>query len=49
MDTDIVYIKTDDINRRYSIAEDVETRCDFSNYESDRSLAKGKNKIVIIR
>ena len=46
MDTDIVYIKTDDINRRYSIAEDVETRCD---YESDRSLAKGKNKIVIIR
>ena len=49
MDTDIVYIKTDDINRRYSIAEDVETRCDSSNYESDRSLAKGKNKIVIIR
>ena len=49
MDTDIVYVKTDDTNRRYSIAEDVETRCDSSNYESDRSLAKGKNKIVIIR
>ena len=52
MDTDsfIVYIKTDDIYK--DIAEDVETRFDTSNYESechaiDRPLPKGKNKKVI--
>ena len=47
VDTDsfIVYIKTDDIYK--DIAEDVETRFDTSNYELDRPLPKGKNKIVI--
>ena len=48
MDTDIVfvvYIKTDDNHK--DIAEDVETRSDFSNYELARSLPKGKNKKVI--
>ena len=29
------------------IAEDVETRFDASNYESEMPLPKGKNKIVI--
>ena len=47
IDTDsfIVYIKTDNIYK--DIAEDVGTRFDTSNYELDRSLAKGKNKKVI--
>ena len=54
MNTDsfIVYIKTDDIYKY--IAEDVETRFDTSNYESEshfiqRPLPKGKNKKVIGR
>ena len=49
MDTDsfIVYIKTDDIYK--DIAEDLETRFETSNYESecnsiDRPLSKGNNK-----
>ena len=42
MDTDsfVVYIKTDDIFK--DIAEDVETRSDTSNYESERPLLKIK-------
>ena len=42
MDTNIVYIKTDDIYKE--IAEDVETRFDTSNYELDRPLPKVKKK-----
>ena len=38
----IVYTKTDDIFK--DIPDDVETRLDTSNYESDRSLPKEKNK-----
>ena len=38
----IVYIKTDDIYK--SIAEDVKTRFDTSNYELDGPLPKVKNK-----
>ena len=47
MDTDTytVFIKTDGIYQ--NIAENVETRFDSSNYESDRPLPKGKNKKVI--
>ena len=47
MDTNsfIVHIKTDDVYK--SIAEDVETRFDTSNYELDRPLHKGKNNGVI--
>ena len=45
MDTDIVYIKTDDLYK--DIAKDVETRFDISNYELDRPLPKGKFKKVI--
>ena len=41
----IVYIKTDDIYKH--IAEDVEKRFDISNYELDRSLAKGKTKEIV--
>ena len=40
-----VYMKTDDIYK--NIAEDMETRCDTSNYELDRPLPKGKHKKVI--
>ena len=42
MDTDgfIVHIKTGDIYK--DIAEDVERRCDTSNYELDKPLPKGK-------
>ena len=44
MDTDsfIVYIKASDIYK--SIADDVETIFDISNYELDRLMPKGKNK-----
>ena len=45
MDTDIVYIKTDDIYK--SIAEDVNTRFDTSNYELDRPFRKGKNEKLL--
>ena len=45
MDTDIVYIKTDDIYK--SIAEDVNTRLDISNYELDRPFRKGKNEKLL--
>ena len=44
-DSFIVYIKTDRIYKY--IAEDVETRSDTSNYESDRPLPKGKKLKVI--
>ena len=37
--------KTDVIYK--DIAEDIETRCDPSNYELDRPLPKGKNEKVI--
>ena len=42
MDTDsfIVHVKTDDIYK--GITKDVETRFDTSNFETDRSLPKGK-------
>ena len=45
MDTDsfIVYIKADDIYK--DIAEDVKTRFDTLNYELDRPLPNGKNKL----
>ena len=46
MDTNIVYIKTDEICG--VIAEDVETRFDTSNYELDRPFSQGKNKKVIL-
>ena len=47
MDTDnfIVHVKTDDIYK--AITEDVETRFDASNFETDKTLPKGKNKKVI--
>ena len=38
----IVYIKRDDIYK--DIAENVETRCDTSNYALSRRLPKGKNR-----
>ena len=44
MDTDIVYIKTDDIYK--DIAENIETKFDTSNYELDRPLPIGTNKKV---
>ena len=47
MDTDrfTAYIKTEDI---YSdIAKDFETRFDTSNYELNRPLPKGKNRVWI--
>ena len=45
MDTDsfIIYIKTDGIHK--DITEDLETRFGTSNYELDRLLPKGKNKL----
>ena len=45
VDTDIVYIKTNDIYK--NIAEDVETRFSTSNYELNRPFPKEKNKKVI--
>ena len=44
-DSLIVHAQTDNIYK--NIAEDVETRFDTSNYELDRPLPKGKNKIAI--
>ena len=46
MDADsfIAYIKTEDIY--IDIAKDVEIRFDTSNYELDRSLPTGKNKVI---
>ena len=41
----IVHVKTDDIYK--DIVEDVETRFNTSNLETDRPLPKGKNKKVI--
>ena len=43
MDTDtfIVHVKTGDIYK--DIAEDVETRCDTSNFEIDIPLPKANN------
>ena len=46
MDTDTVYMKTDDIYK--DIAEYVETRFNTSNYEFNRPLPKVKNKVKII-
>ena len=47
MNTDsfIIFLKAEDIY--VDIAKEVETRFDISNYELDRSLAKGENKTVI--
>ena len=45
MDTDIVYIKTDDIYK--DISEDFETRFGTSIYELDRPLSEAKDKKVI--
>ena len=46
MDTDsfIIYIKTEDFYK--DIADDVEKRFDTSNYEVDRPLPTGKNKVI---
>ena len=48
MDTDsfIVCLKIVDIYK--DIEEDVETRFDTSNCELDRTLQKGKNKIIVL-
>ena len=46
MDTNIVYIKTDEICG--VTAEDVDTRFDTSDYELDRPFSQGKNKKVIL-
>ena len=43
-DSFIVYIKTNDICK--DITEDVETRFDTSNWELDRPLPKGKEKVI---
>ena len=40
----LVHVKTDDIYK--DIAEDIETRFNTSNLETDRPLPKGKNKKV---
>ena len=40
----IIYIITDHI---YKDIEDIETRFDISNYESDKALLKVKNKTII--
>ena len=45
MDTDIVYIKTDEIYK--DIAEDIESRFDTSNCQLDRPFPEGKNKTII--
>ena len=48
MDTDtdsvMVYRHTSDIY--VDIAEDIETRFDISNYEFERPLPRGKNKVI---
>ena len=44
-DTDIVYIKTDDINK--NIEENIETRFDTLSYELDRPLPKKKIEKLI--
>ena len=46
MDTEssIVHVKTDDIYK--DIAEDVETRFDASNFETDRPLPKGTKNVI---
>ena len=41
----IVHVKANDIYKH--IAENVETRFETSNFELDRPIPKGKNKIVI--
>ena len=46
-DTDVVYIKTDDIDK--NIADDVETRFDTSNNESYRPLPKRKKNCINAR
>ena len=43
-DNFIIYIKAEDVYE--DIANDVEKRFDTSNYEINRPLPKGKNKIV---
>ena len=40
----MAYIKTEDID--VDIAKDVQARSDTSNYELERSLLKGKNKVI---
>ena len=46
MDTDsfILHVKTDNIYK--DISEDFKTRCDTSNYELDKPLPEGKNKVI---
>ena len=44
-DTDIVYIKTDDINK--NIEENIETRFDTLSYELNRPLPKEKIEKLI--
>ena len=45
-DSFIVYTKTDDIYKE--IAEDVETKFFTSNYDLERPLPKGKNKMLLV-
>ena len=40
----MAYIKTEDID--VDIAKDVQARSDTSNYELERSLLRGKNKVI---
>ena len=40
----MAYIKTEDIY--VDIAKDVQARSDTSNYELERSLLRGKNKVI---
>ena len=42
-DSFIVHAKTEDVYK--DIAEDVKTKFDTSNFELDRPLLKGKNKL----
>ena len=42
-----VYIKTEDVETYIKIAKYVETKLDTLNYELDRPLPEGKNKILI--
>ena len=44
-DSFIIHEKTNHINK--DILEEIETRFDTSNYELNKPLAKGKNRIVI--
>ena len=44
IDSFIVHVKTEDIYN--NIAENVEARFDFSNFELDKPFPKGKKKVI---